>query len=46
MFSFRLVECGYKGELALISCKIYSIISDPTRIYQCVQDNIVTSVGY
>jgi len=39
-FSFRLAECRYKGELALISCKIYSIISDPTKTDQCVQDNI------
>ena len=44
-FNLRLVECGYKSELALISCKIYSIISDPTRIDQCVQDNTITSVG-
>ena len=39
-FSLRLAECRYKGELALISCKMYSIISEPTKTDQCVQDNI------
>ena len=38
---FRLAECRYKVELTLISCSIYSLISDPTKTDQCVQDKTV-----
>lgn len=31
LFSFRLVECSYKGEVALISSTVYNITSDAIK---------------
>lgn len=42
LFSFRLVECSYKGEVALISSTVYSITSDTIQFIYTT----VTSVGY